>query len=61
MSELKMPVRIGFNLDIKHSYHQPKNDQMKKNYRTSEVSFSHIPQGQHSCIEVGFMNDTEIQ
>ena len=43
MSELKMPVRIGFNLDIKHSYHQPKNDQMKKNYRTSEVSFSHIP------------------
>lgn len=34
---------------------------LKKNYRTSEVSFSHIPQNEYSCIAVGFMNDTEIQ
>lgn len=47
--------------DKKHFYHLPKNDQIKKNYRTSEVLFSHIPQNGHFCIEVGFMNDTEIQ
>ena len=45
----------------KHFYHVTKNDQIKKSYRTSEVSFSHIPQNEYSCIEVGFMNDTEIQ
>lgn len=47
--------------DKKHFYHLPKNNQIKKKYRAIEVSFSHIPQNEHSSIEVGFMNDTEIQ
>ena len=47
--------------DKKHFYHLPKNNQIKKKYRAIEVSFSHIPQNEHSSIEIGFMNDTEIQ